>query len=247
MKSEASLLVSLGIAGLALAVVAAIIGVVGATAQPSQRFRSTLRAVVASFVWLAVPGVLAARGVLLNFEHRPPPAVVMLVVLTVATTGISFSTLGKRIAIGIPLWALVAAQGFRFPLELVMHRAAVEGAMPVQMSFAGSNYDIVTGVTAIVLGAALYFRRVSLTWVIAWNVVGFALLINIVTIALLSMPLVQHWGPEQVNTFALRFPYVWLPAILVQAALMGHLLILRRLVRDRAVEQSPIDAATASR
>jgi hypothetical protein len=247
MKSEASLLVSLGIAGLALALVAAFVGVIRQTAQPSHRFRSTLLATAAAFVWLAVPGLLAARGVLLNFEHRPPPALVMLVVLTVATTGIAFSSLGKRVAIGVPLWALVAVQGFRFPLELFMHRAALEGAMPVQMSFAGSNYDIVTGITALVLGAALYFHRVSPTWVIAWNVVGFALLVNIVTIALLSMPLVQFWGPDQVNTFALRFPYVWLPAILVQAALMGHLLILRRLLSGRALEHSVVDPATASR
>jgi len=30
----------------------------------------------------------------------------------------------------LPIWALVGAKGFRFPLELVMHRAASAGVMP---------------------------------------------------------------------------------------------------------------------
>jgi hypothetical protein len=32
---------------------------------------------------------------------------------------------------GVPLWALVGFQIFRLPLELLMHRAYVEGLLPV--------------------------------------------------------------------------------------------------------------------
>jgi hypothetical protein len=34
-----------------------------------------------------------------------------------------------------------------------------------------------------------------------------------------------------VDPFVAHFPFVWLPAFLVQAALLGHLLVFRRLAR----------------
>jgi hypothetical protein len=37
-----------------------------------------------------------------------------------------------------------------------------------------------------------------------------------------------------VNTWVFYFPYVWLPTILVQAALFGHVVIFRRLLAERA-------------
>ena len=39
---------------------------------------------------------------------------------------------------------------FRSPLELAMHRAAVARVMPIALSYGGCNFDIVTGVAAIV-------------------------------------------------------------------------------------------------
>jgi hypothetical protein len=38
-------------------------------------------------------------------------------------------------------------------------------------------------------------------------------------------------GPRHLNTWVLYFPYVWLPAVLVTAALAGHVMITRALWR----------------
>ena len=67
-------------------------------------------------------------------------------------------------------------------------------------------------------------------WVVqAWNVVGFALLVNIVTVALVSTPAFGWFGPDRLNVFILYPPFVWLPAVMVLAALMGHILVWRKL------------------
>ena len=58
---------------------------------------------------------------------------------------------------GLPLWVLVAVQGFRLPLELAMHEMYERGVMPVQMSYEGSNYDILTGITALIVAAIVWF------------------------------------------------------------------------------------------
>jgi hypothetical protein len=129
----------------------------------------------------------------------------------------------------LPLWVLVGFQVFRLPLELLMHRAYVEGVMPVQMSYSGQNYDILTGISAAFLGVWLARAQVP-RWVVGlWNVLGFALLVNIVAIAVVSTPLFRWFGDEHVNTFVTYPPFVWLPTVLVVAALMGHILVWRKL------------------
>ena len=127
----------------------------------------------------------------------------------------------------IELWFLVGFQVFRFPLELLMHLAYVEGVMPVQMSYSGGNYDIVSGITAGVLGLWLARRPLQRWVVMSWNILGFVLLANIVTIAIVSTPVFGWFGRERLNTFVTYPPFVWLPAILVTAALMGHILVWR--------------------
>jgi hypothetical protein len=71
--------------------------------------------------------------------------------------------------------------------------------------------------------------------VVGWNVLGFALLVNIVVVAVVSTPLFRWFGDERVNIFVTYPPFVWLPAVLVTAALAGHVLVWRWLaVNPRA-------------
>jgi hypothetical protein len=197
------------------------------------RRRRAVRLGAAVLAWLLVTALTAASGVLRRFDATPPPFAVLVLAVGVVGVGVPCSPLGTRLVRGLPLWALVGFQVFRFPLELVMHRAYVEGVMPVQMSYSGRNYDILSGITAGVLGLWLGRGWVP-RWVVAsWNVLGFALVVNVVTIAILSTPMFRWFGNERLNIFVTYPPFVWLPAILVTAALMGHILVWRWLSRSR--------------
>ena len=67
------------------------------------------------------------------------------------------------------------------------------------------------------------------------NALGLALLAVVVTLAALSFPAPVRLFPHGPSTAAvLTSPLVWLPAVLVQAALIGHLLVIRRLRADGA-------------
>ena len=71
-----------------------------------------------------------------------------------------------------------------------------------------------------------------------WNIFGLVLLANIVTIAILSMPTeFRIFMNEPANIFVAHIPYVWLPTVLVQTALLGHLLLFRWLWAHRGGEQ----------
>ena len=191
------------------------------------RTRAVLTTGVAAVVWMAVTWALAASGVLLDFEAVPPPFAILVLAIVLLALRIALTRYGGRLAMGIPLWALVLVQGFRFPLELAMHGLVERGIMPVQMSYTGRNFDIVTGITAIIVGALLASGRAGRGLAIAWNVLGLALLLNILIVAILSTPRFRAFGDDAVNTFVMYTPFVWLPAIMVLAALAGHLLVFR--------------------
>lgn len=193
------------------------------------RWARIRRVSVAVLAWLVATALLAASGVLRRFDATPPPFAILPLAVGIIGIAVPCSSLGTLLIRGLPLWALVGSQVFRFPLELVMHRASVEGVMPVQMSYSGQNYDIVTGITAGALGLWLALGRVPRWVVMLWNVMGFALLVNIVTVAIVSTPLFGWFGDARLNTFITYVPFVWLPAVLVTAALMGHILVWRKL------------------
>jgi hypothetical protein len=243
---EASGLVTAGFVILPLVVAAGFVAArdwagrrVGESA--SVRRRRTVRLGAAVLAWLTGTGLIAASGVLRRFEATPPPFAVFAVAVGVVGIVTSCSPLGTVLVRGLPLSVLVGFQVFRLPLELVMHRAYVEGVMPAQMSYSGQNYDILSGITAGVLGLWLARGRVP-RWVVAcWNVLGFALLVNVVTIAVVSTPLFRWFGDERLNVFVTYPPFVWLPAVLVTAALMGHVLVWRWLTETSVARRGPSD------
>jgi len=111
-----------------------------------------------------------------------------------------------------------------------MHQAAVTGIMPEQMTFTGDNFDILTGLTALPV-AWLAASGWAPRWlVVGWNLMGSVLLVVIVGIAGASMPGIAAFGPERLNTWIADPPYIWLPGVLVQGALLGHLVVWRKLL-----------------
>ena len=236
--------VALTLAVAALFVVAVYTSSLRTELDRSSARRRTALAACLTALWLAVTGFAAARGAL-HFE--PPPTMLPVFVLTfLLAIGLAFSPVGKRIAVGIPVAALVGYQGFRVFVELLLHRAYREGLMPVQMSYAGRNFDIVSGITALLLAAWLVMRPdLSRGLIFAWNTLGLALLINIIGVALLSAPTpIRIFMNEPANVWITRAPWVWLPTVMVLAALCGHLVVYRRLSIDARLHLS-FDTAVA--
>ena len=141
------------------------------------------------------------------------------------------SRFAEPLAHGLPLAGLVGFQAFRLPLELVMHEAARAGVMPSLLSYSGWNFDIATGTLAIPVAALVATGRAPRWLVPAWNTLGLAALTMIAVIAIGTAPFVQAFGPGQVNAWVAYLPFVFLPGVMVAAALVGHVLVLRRLRR----------------
>lgn len=198
------------------------------------------RAVVLTFgVVLLMVGsaITALSGQLSRFDFLPPPVLIMFASITVIAFAIGLSSFGLNAATEISPYTLIGLQSFRFPLELVMHYAGDVGIMPVQLSYSGYNFDIITGIGALVLFTLHIFSvRVPLSVLWAWNTLGFLCLVVIYIIAITTSPIVRAFGdePQNLNTWVSYFPYVWLPVVLVTIAVSSHIIITRQLLAKAA-------------
>ncbi|MCB9895184.1 MAG: hypothetical protein H6839_12090 [Planctomycetes bacterium] len=201
--------------------------------QPS-RGRSVAIAALAIMTWLGFTAGIAFSGLLTPSPEGVPPNLPVLVFTMVSMLALTLGPVGKRV---ISTWdapRLIGFQVFRVPVELVLFMLAVNGVGPELLSFEGRNFDIITGLTAP-LAAWLVWKRPSKVLVIGWNLLGLALLANVLVHAVLSMPgpmqkIFVQPGPEIVA----GFPYIWLPAFLVPLAFAGHVLSLRQALKPAA-------------
>ena len=100
------------------------------------------------------------------------------------------------------------------------------------MTFEGRNFDILSGITApIVYFLAFRKGKVNRPLLLIWNLIALALLVNVVTIAVLSFPSpFQMVGLDQPNIGVTYFPFVWLPSVVVPIVFFCHVISLWKLI-----------------
>ena len=180
--------------------------------------------------WLTLSALANGSGVLEHAVGPVPGVTVFLLASLGVALIVSLSPIGASVARTTPLWALVLFQAFRLPLELVLHAWAGAGTIPPQMTWSGENLDVITGVLAPLAALAAYRGRM-LGAVVAFDVIGGALLLNVLRVALLSTP-----GPFFSYTdaspllLAFHFPTGWIVPVCVGGALAGHVVLPRALL-----------------
>jgi len=191
--------------------------------------RRTARAAFAAAAWLALLLLAVASG----WVARGPRHVMVLASGIIAVSlAIGLSRVGRWLS-GCPMAWLVGFQAFRLPLELVLHAWAGQGVIPETMTWTGANWDIVSGVTALVL-APMARRSTRAAWVA--NVVGFVLLANVLRVAVMSSPLPFAWPVVPRLELILHVPYALIVPVCVGGALLGHLALTRALLRSRSAQ-----------
>jgi hypothetical protein len=186
-------------------------------------------------IWIGSLTILSLKGFFANFSKLPPrPALAVLIPLPFVFI-IAFSKKGTQLLRSVPPYWLVWMQSFRIIVELLLLFAFMAGKLPLQMTFEGRNFDLVTGVLALPAGYLLARRKpFAGKLAIAFNIVGLLLLLNILVIAVLSMPTsLRYFMNEPSNTLVAQFPFILLPGVLVPVAYALHIFSLRQLVSSK--------------
>jgi len=192
---------------------------------------------VSGLLLVAAMGVtlgFAAEGSLAKFKSFPSPLLPTTGLCVLLWVAIATSRAGRALD-ALPVAAVIGFHAFRLPLELMMHAAADAGVMPRQMSYSGWNFDILTGASAAIVAVLVALGKAPRPLLLAWNALGSVLLCVVVVVAISSMPPLLAFGsaPEQANTWVAYPPFIWLPTVLVPAAIAGHVVLWRRLLARR--------------
>jgi hypothetical protein len=185
--------------------------------------------------WMLFQAVIAVGGFYLSTDTVPPrlplfavfPALILIIALFVS---------GRDLIARLPLFPLTLLHAIRIPVELTLAWLYGCGLVPQVMTFHGWNYDIASGILAVVVSlVAFRGEKPRRSLLIVFNMIGLILLTNIVTIAILSLQSpIQKLAFDQPNRGVLYFPYIWLPAMIVPIVLFCHLASLWKLMKKGA-------------
>jgi hypothetical protein len=182
-------------------------------------------------LWVVSLAILSFKGFFADFSKLPPrPGLALLLPLPFVLL-FAFSKTGTKLLQQLPPQYPVFMQSFRIFVELLIWLAFLSNKLPVQMSFEGRNFDVLTGILALPAGYLLVMKKeYASKIIIVFNVIGILLLLNILVIAVLSMPgPIRYFMNEPANTAIAQFPFILLPGILVPIAYSFHIFSLRGL------------------
>ncbi len=188
-------------------------------------------------VWVAIQTVLSAAGVYQNTTLLPPKLLlygilpVLIFIVSIFTT-----SQGKKFIAQLPLKPLTYLHTIRILVELVLYLLFLHQLVPVYMTFEGTNFDIITGLTApFVAIFAFNGKSLKKKLLVGWNIFGLALLLNVVITAMLALPTpMQQISLQQPNVAVLYFPFSLLPTVVVPLVLFAHLAAIKQLISTRS-------------
>lgn len=175
--------------------------------------------------WLAILGAGAASGFFGDFTAMPPRLAIVILVPLVSIIWFVTRPRVSELLGAISPSRILQMQVFRVFVEVLLWMLFLQGLLPERMTFEGWNWDILVGITGPVAGYLFARNLISPTLVKIWNALGLLLLLNIVTIAILSAPLpFRVFMDEPANTIVTTFPAIWLPGFLVPLAYTLHII-----------------------
>jgi hypothetical protein len=182
------------------------------------------------FGWAAGASGLALSGFLADAQALPPRMVWVILPATAVVVYL-YKTIPSS---GLKPAGLLAIHLVRVPVELVLYQLYQHGLVPQAMTFAGWNFDILSGLGALGLLGYWLLSQTRPSHAVLWgfNLAGLVLLAIIVGTAALAIPTpLQLVGLAQPNVAILAFPYTLLPGVVVPIVLLAHLLAFKWLAK----------------
>ncbi|MEP1094136.1 MAG: hypothetical protein ABJG78_03450 [Cyclobacteriaceae bacterium] len=223
------------ISGTFLAIVAASVGfifyAVNFVSSGKRNFTPTIILTVFC-IWIFLISILTLNGFFEDFSN--PPRLMLFVGSTVIMIIVLFALRRTRAFLNkMPITTLTYIHIIRVPVEMVLLWLGISGGLGMELTFEGSNFDILAGITAPFVGVFMIGdRNKNRIGAIVWNFAALALLANIVARAVSYTPYFyeQSLGGEPVNIAMFYFPFILLPTLVVPIVLFSHLVSLSQLL-----------------
>jgi hypothetical protein len=190
-----------------------------------------------SVLWMGLQSAVALSGFYLVTKGLPPhlllavgPPVVLIAVLFATASGRTFLD-------GMELKWCVLIHTVRVLVELNLYWLFLYKQVPALMTFEDGNLDILAGISAPIIWWLFRTGRVGRRGLLIWNSLCLLGVLNAFVRAMLSAPFpFQKFGFDQPTVAILSFPFVLLPAFVVPAVILCHLVVFRKLWSSGSVE-----------
>jgi hypothetical protein len=154
-----------------------------------------------------------------------PPRMPLLVILpSIAFSLIITAQKGfKPILEKVPLHFPVYLQSFRILVEFLIWGAFLNGILSKQVTFEGTNYDVLVGLTALIMGYFVQNGKVGKKGLLYWNIASLVIFAGTLASFVYSFYIAQ-----EIRLSLSQLPYLFLPGILVAIALFLHIFSIRQ-------------------
>ncbi|MEO0583494.1 MAG: hypothetical protein AAF135_14820 [Bacteroidota bacterium] len=196
--------------------------------------------------WIAIQIALSTAGIYDDLSL--PPRIPLLMILPLFVFAFVFLNRNKQSPIlhAIPIHIPIVYQSFRAVIEVLFYFTFVAGILPIQVTFGGANYDVLLGISAIFVGLYAYRTDASPKLLIAWNILGIAVVGFAAFTFISSFYFPEIWGDGEPNLAFNRFPFLLLPSFFMPSAIFMHLLSIVQLRRSMKTD-APLKANQAGR
>jgi hypothetical protein len=167
-----------------------------------------------------------------NDSTSIPPRFLLLVLPSFIIVASALSIKRYReICLNFNVKYLILIHTVRILVEVVLHALYEVKLIPQQMTYEGSNFDVLFALSAIVVYYLYTNHKISRKALMIWNIVGLIFLINIVVTSVISAAGPQQLiAFEQPNKAVMYFPFSLLPSVIVPIVLFSHILLLMKFI-----------------
>jgi hypothetical protein len=181
-------------------------------------------------VWSAAQTAIGLSGFYYDTQSLPPRIMLGLLLPVLGIIGLLVTPKGRAFLRHADLARITALHTIRIPVEIVLMLLAHAGVISVWQTFEGSNFDILSGLSApLVAYFGVRKGKMGLTAIKVWNVLCLLLLLNVVITSAVAMPTpLQQIAFDQPNIAITYFPFNLLPTVVVPLVMLAHAMALVR-------------------
>lgn len=193
------------------------------------RKRKTVRYFMYGFVgWFLYVSAISNNGFLNNFDFPPRMALLIVVPILVILFWYSGRNYVKKTLLSVPVHRLIYIQAFRVIVELLIWGAFILGIWPRVVTFEGLNFDVLVGVSALLMGVLAQRKMVTNRVLLMWNYVGL-LILAFTVFQFINYYFLGDFVADENSALFMKLPYLFLPAVLMPLAVFYHILSIRQL------------------
>lgn len=188
-----------------------------------QRTKWMIRLPLIAGSWFFIQYLIVQSGFYHNLSLPPRIPLLMILPLFLFTGIFLYRNRNHGILQHLPLTAPITYQSFRAFIEVLFYLTFVAGILPVQVTFEGYNYDVLLGLSALPIGWYASRPNPNKRLLIAWNILGIAVVAFAAFTFITSFYFPQLWGysANDILGFA-EFPFLLLPTFFMPSAIFMH-------------------------